>query len=101
MNPDDTNIRRGKIILSISMLLLITAIGLFVVRNTDLRTKDFTLTYETINIKTMGVAKVSLKKAGKDNIFSTIVSALEKNSTVKEVSLSEKKKLQQLLSKQL
>ena len=78
MNPDDKYIRRGKIILSISMLLLITAIGLFIVRNTNLSSKDFTLTYETIDIKTMGIAKVSLKKAGKDNIFSTIVSALEK-----------------------
>lgn len=91
MNPDDTNIRRGKIILSISMLLLITAIGLFIVRNTNLSAKDYTLTYETVDIRTMGIAKVSLKKAGKDNIFSTIVSALEKNSTLKEVSLNENK----------
>ena len=91
MNPDDKYIRRGKIILSISMVLLITAIGLFVVKNTDLSSKDFTLTYETINIKTMGVAKVSLKKAGKDNIFSKLVSALEKNSTVTEVSLDTNK----------
>ncbi|MBO5120697.1 MAG: peptidoglycan DD-metalloendopeptidase family protein [Bacilli bacterium] len=91
MNPDDKYIRRGKIILSISMLLLITAIGLFIVRNTNLSSKDFTLTYETIDIKTMGIAKVSLKKAGKDNIFSTIVSALEKNSSIKEVSLVEEK----------
>ena len=50
MNPDDKYIRRGKIILSISMLLLITAIGLFIVRNTNLSSKDFTLTYETIDI---------------------------------------------------
>ena len=74
MNPDDQYIRRGKIILSISMLLLITAIGLFVVKHTNLLLEDYTLTYETIDIKTMGTVKVSLKKANEDNIFSTIVS---------------------------
>lgn len=92
MNPDDKYIRRGKIILSISFVFLITAIGLFVVRNIDLsKDKDFTLAYETIDIKTMGVAKVSLKKASKDNIFSTIVSALETNSTLTEVALVDNK----------
>ena len=61
------------------MLLLITAIGLFVVKHTNLLLEDYTLTYETIDIKTMGTVKVSLKKANEDNIFSTIVSVLEKN----------------------
>ena len=70
MNPDDKYIIRGKIILSISFVFLITAIGLFVLRNINLSTKeDYTLAYETINIKTMGVAKVSEKKQSKDNIF--------------------------------
>lgn len=88
MNPDDKYIRRGKFILSISFVFLITAIGLFVVRNTNLsQDKDYTLAYETIDIKTMGVAKVSLKKTSEDNIFSTIVSALETNSTLTEVAL--------------
>lgn len=92
MNPDDKYIIRGKIILSISFVFLITAIGLFVLRNINLSTKeDYTLAYETINIKTMGVAKVSEKKQSKDNIFSTIVSKLEKNSNVTEITLANDK----------
>lgn len=90
MNPDDTNIRRGKIILSISMLCLLISIGLFVVKNTDIYSnKEYTLVYQTINIKTMGAPKVSLKKTKKDNIFTTIVSAIQTNSTLKEVTLNE------------
>ena len=89
MNPDDKYIRRGKIILSISMLCLLISIGLFVVKNTDIyNNKEYTLVYQTINIKTMGAPKVSLKKTKKDNIFSTIVSAIKTNSTPKEISLS-------------
>lgn len=92
MNPDDKYIRRGKFILSISFVFLITAIGLFVVKNMDFSSKQkFALAYETIDIKTMGVAKVSLKKASKDNIFTTIVSALETNSKLTEVALADNK----------
>lgn len=88
MNPDDKYIRRGKFILSISFVFLITAIGLFVVKNTDFSSKqNFALAYETIDIKTMGAPKVSLKKTSKDNIFSTIVSALETNSKLTEIAL--------------
>lgn len=91
MNPDDKYIRRGKIILSISMLCLLISIGLFVVKNTDIYSKEeYTLVYQTVNIKSMGAPKVSLKKTKKDNIFTTIVSAIQTNSTPTEITLVEK-----------
>lgn len=87
MTPDAKYIRRGKIILSISVLIIVLAISLFVYKNTDLKETNYTLTYETIDIKTMGTAKVAIKKVQKDNIFSAIVSNSEKSSTLKEIAL--------------
>ena len=87
MAPDDQYIRRGKIILSISFICLFLSIGLFVYENTNFQEQKYTLTYETIDIKTMGTAKVAVKKIKKDSIFSSLVSNKEKNSTLKEISL--------------
>lgn len=91
MNPDDRYIKRGKFILSISFTFLIMAISLFVLRNSDLvKEEDYTIAYETIDIKAMGVAKVSNKKAGNDNIYNTVVANLEKKSNITEVALTTK-----------
>ena len=99
MNIVNKYILRCKIILSISFLFLISSIAVFVCRNTNHFFKeDYTLAYETINIKTMGAAQVSLKKKSKDSVFSTIVSKLEKNSNVTEVALAKHKKGEENLS---
>ena len=86
MNPEDIYIKRGKIILSISMLFLMIAIVIFTIENTNVLTTKYELSYETIDIKTMGVAKVSLKKTKEDSANKTIFSS-KKDSILTEVTL--------------
>lgn len=90
MSLDDKYIIRGKFILSISISFIIIAIGLFIYKNIDFKDDNNTFIYESIDIKTMGVAKVSHKKVQKDNIFSATISNSSKNSTLKEVTLENK-----------
>lgn len=88
MNPEDIYIKRGKIILSISMLFLMIAIVIFSIENTNTLNTKYELSYETIDIKTMGVAKVSLKKTKEDSADKTIFTS-KKDSILTEITLED------------
>lgn len=91
MKPSDQYIIRGKIILSISMIFLVVAISLFALKNVEKVPTDYTFAYQSIDIKTMGPAKVSLKKSKEKQNNTPIVSKLEKDSKVTNVELADKK----------
>lgn len=89
MNPNGRCIRRSEFILSISVLFLIISISLFLIKNTDFSKKEsYNIAYETYDIKTMGTAKISMKKDKKDNIVNND-QIDETNNKLTEISLKD------------
>lgn len=87
MNQDNSYILRGKMILSLSALCLVTAICLVTSKNINLSSGDFSLSYETYDTQGMATAKVAVKKAKANNIFTSIVSNSNSTSKFEPVTL--------------
>ena len=79
MKFDDIYIMKGKFILTISTIFLIISMCLVVAKNMDFSSDDYTISYESIDIKGMAVAKVAIKQGNVNKIISN------KNKQVKEV----------------
>ena len=74
MNQDNSYILRGKIILSLSAICLVIAICLISLKDINFQRGDFSLAYETYDTQGMATAKVAVKKAKSDNIFTSLIS---------------------------
>lgn len=91
MNLYNKDIMMKNIILSISIFLIIISIIFFLINYTDILTDNSTpFTYETIDIKKMSTANVSIKKTSNNRIFKATVSALKPESKLTEVMLEKK-----------
>ena len=101
MKTNDMYIMRGKIILTIAAIFLIMSICLVAANNIDFNSEEYTISYESINIKGMAAAKVAIKqgksfaneeKVIKSTQIEEVVSAKlnnnqeEKTTTVKQVA---------------
>lgn len=87
MSSNDSYIIRGKVILSISTVFLIVSMVLFAVKHIDFNNDNYIFAYESIDIKTMGIAKVAIKTEKKDTAASLTAVTEEKNATLKEIEL--------------
>lgn len=93
MNPYESYLIKGKIILTISIVLAIVSVCFFYSSNFDFNKEDYNFIIENIDIKDMSKAKSAVKKSKKDSIFSSIVSSLSpETSKFKQVALENVKK---------
>lgn len=87
MNEENLYLFRKKIILSISAIFLVIAICLISLKDISFQRKDFNLSYETYDTQGMATAKVAVKKAKSDNIFTSLISNSNSTSKFEAVSL--------------
>lgn len=87
MSQGDLYILKGKIILSLSAACLIAAVCFVTLKDYNYQEENYTLVYETYNTQEMATAKVAVKKAKSDNIFTTLISNSSNTSKFKAVTL--------------
>lgn len=87
MSANDRYIIKGKIVLAMSAIFIILAISLFAFENISFSKEEYNLEYETIDIQTMAVTKVAVKKGKSEDLFDIITTTTTEKSALKSVTL--------------
>lgn len=95
MNSNDLYIIKGKFILSLSAIFIVLSISFYAFKNINFSKEEYNLAYETIDIQTMAVTKVAVKKGKSADLLSIINPEKSTTSTLKAVSLLNKNDSQQ------
>lgn len=87
MDQYNSYILRGKMILSLSAICLIAAICLVGLKDINFQREEPTFDFETYDTQKMATAKVAVKKAKSDNVFTSLVSNSTSTSKFEAVTL--------------
>lgn len=86
MGSTNAYIIKGKCIISISVALLIIAIGLILLTNLSNNSYDYKISYEYVNIKDMATASVATKKIS-DATINTLTNPTTARTSLQEITL--------------